>query len=136
MRGTQKVIKGSDILKKVNIFLSYCWNDSSEADRIYDYFKSSQNIELHRDTIDIKKWGSIKEYMQSIENMDYVILLISDVYLKSANCMYEVLEIMRDRDYRDKIFPVVIFSEIYNPITRAKYVKYWQDELKKYYCLI
>ncbi len=118
-------------MKKANIFLSYCWNDSNEADRIYGYFKSSQNIELYRDTIDIKKWESIKEYMQSIGNMDYIILLISDAYLKSANCMYEVLEVMRDRSYRDKIFPAVIYSGIYSPITRAKYVKHWQDEFKK-----
>lgn len=116
---------------KTNIFLSYCWNDSREADKIYDYLKNSQNIELHRDTIDIGKWGSIKEYMQSISNMDYTILLISDSYLKSTNCMYEVLEVMRDRNYRDKIFPAVIYSGIYNPITRAKYVKHWQDEFKE-----
>lgn len=118
-------------MKKVNIFLSYCWNDSNEADRIYDYFKNNQNIELHRDTIDIKRWGSIKEYMQSVENMDYIILLISDAYLKSANCMYEVLEVMRDRSYRAKIFPAVVYSKIYSPITRAKYVKHWQDEFKE-----
>ena len=118
-------------MKKANIFLSYCWNDSNEADRIYNYFKNSQNIELYRDTIDIEKWGSIKGYMQSIGNMDYIILLISDAYLKSANCMYEVLEVMRDRSYRDKIFPAVIYSGIYSPITRAKYVKHWQDEFKE-----
>ena len=64
-------------MKKVNIFLSYCWNDLSEADKIYDYFINSQNIVLQRDTIDIEKWGSIKEYMQSINNMDFVILLIT-----------------------------------------------------------
>lgn len=116
---------------KVNIFLSYCRNDSSEADRIYDYFKRNQNIELHRDKINIKKWGSIKEYMQSISNMDYTILLISDSYLKFANCIYEVLEVMRDRDYRDKIFPAVIYSGIYSPVIRAKYVKHWQDEFKE-----
>lgn len=63
--------------------------------------------------------------------MDYTILLISDSYLKSSNCMYEVLEVMRDRNYRDKIFSAVIYSEIYYPITRAKYVKYWQDKFKE-----
>lgn len=111
-----KSVKEREVLMKVNIFLSYCWNDSSEADRIYDYFMRNLNIELHRDKIDIKKWGSIKKYMQSISNMDYTILLISDSYLKSANCMYEVLEVMRDRNYKDKIFPAVIDSGIYDPI--------------------
>ena len=127
----KKSVKERDVLMKANIFLSYCWNDSSEANKIYDYFKNSQNIELHRDKIDIKKWGSIKEYMQSISNMDYTILLISDSYLKSANCMYEVLEVMRDKNYRDKIFPAVIYSGIYDPIIRIDYVKYWEDEFIK-----
>ena len=126
-----KSVKERRVLMKANIFLSYRWDDSNEANKIHDYFKNSQNIELHRDTIDIKKWGSIKEYMQSIGNMDYTILLISDSYLKSANCMYEVLEVMRDRNYRDKIFPAVIYSGIYSPVTRAKYVKHWQDEFKE-----
>ncbi len=126
-----KSVKEREVLMKVNIFLSYCWKDSSEADRIYDYFKRNQNIELHRDKIDIKKWRSIKEYMQSISDMDYTILLISDSYLKSANCMYEVLEVMRDRNYKDKIFPAVIDSGIYDPIIRIDYVKYWEDEFIK-----
>lgn len=125
------VDKGSEDMEKVNIFLSYCWNDSNIADDIYNHFKGNQNIELHRDTIDIGTWNSIKEYMQSIKNMDYTILLISDTYLKSANCMYEVLEVMRDRNYKDKIFPAVIDSGIYKPITRAKYVKYWQEEFNE-----
>lgn len=118
-------------MSKVQVFLSYCWNDSNIADEIYNHFKVNQNIELHRDTIDIGTWSSIKVYMQSIKNMDYTILLISDSYLKSANCMYEVLEVMRDRNYKDKIFPAVIDSGIYNPVTRAKYVKQWQDEFRE-----
>ena len=61
-------------------------------------------INLHRDKLDIRKWGSIKQYMQSIPKMDYMILLISDAYLKSANCMYEVLEVMRDSSIRIKYF--------------------------------
>lgn len=118
-------------LKKTNIFLSYCRSDSDEAKKIYDYFLNRYNIKLHKDTIDIGKWESIKKYMQSISDMDYTILLISDAYLKSANCMYEVLEVMRDRSYRDKIFPAVIHSGIYSPVVRAEYVKYWQDEFNE-----
>ncbi|MFV0516948.1 MAG: toll/interleukin-1 receptor domain-containing protein [Aminipila sp.] len=117
-------------MKNINteIFLSYCWADESVANGIYDYFKNKKNITLHRDKINISAWGSIKEYMQSIGNINYTILLISDTYLKSANCMYEVLEVMRDRNYKDKIFPAVISTHIYNPIERVKYVKYWKKE--------
>ncbi|OLA86638.1 MAG: hypothetical protein BHW44_08145 [Roseburia sp. 40_7] len=38
---------------------------------------------------------------------------------------------MRNRDYKEKIFPAVIDSRIYKPATRAEYVKYWQNEYEK-----
>lgn len=113
------------------IFLSYCWNDSNTADEIYNQLTIDSRITLHRDKLDIRHWGSIKEYMQSIPDMDYTILLISDAYLKSSNCMYEVLEVMRDRRYKDKIFPAVICTDIYKPIKRAEYVKYWQEKYQE-----
>lgn len=113
------------------IFLSYCWNDSNTADEIYNQLIIDSQITLHRDKLDIRHWGSIKEYMQSIPDMDYTILLISDAYLKSPNCMYEVLEVMRDRRYKDKIFPAVICTDIYKPIKRAEYVKYWQEKYQE-----
>lgn len=116
---------------KAQIFLSYCWKDDKIANEIYDNLIRFNEIDIHRDKIDIKPWNSIKTYMQSIPDMDYTILLISDAYLKSANCMYEVLEVIKDHKYRDKIFPAVIYSGIYNPIERTRYVKYWQDEYKK-----
>lgn len=124
LNSTRK-LRGND---KTQVFLSYCWSDDDTANNIYDYLKNILDIEIHRDKIDIGTWGSIKEYMQSIPQMDYVILLISDSYLKSANCMYEVLEVIRDRNYRSKIFPAVINTSIYNPVTRANYVKYWQQQ--------
>ena len=118
---------------KFKIFLSYCWKDEKTANNIFNYFENNNNIEMHRDVIDIKKWHSIKEYMQSISDVDYIILLISDFYLKSENCMYEVLEVMKDRNYRNKIFPAIINPAIYRPINRANYVKYWENEFKELY---
>ena len=101
---------------QAEVFLSYCWADSKIADEIYENLIQDGQINLHRDTLDIKKWESIKAYMQSIPQMDYMILLISEAYLKSSNCMYEVLEVMRDRKYKDKIFPAVIYTGIYDPL--------------------
>lgn len=124
----------TEVDSKAKVFLSYCHKDEEVADKIYDYFKSKKEIELHRDKIDVKVWKSFKQYMQSLTQMDYVILLISNSYLQSSNCLYEVLEVMRDRNYSDKIFPAVISKEIYDTITKINYVKYWQDrynELKE-----
>lgn len=71
-------------MDKVKIFLSYCWKDSKEADKICKYFKNDYNIELHRDVLDLKKWNSIKDYMESLGNMDYMILLIGQNMLNTG----------------------------------------------------
>lgn len=114
--------------RKINIFLSYNWEDNSQADDIYDYFNGKQGIKIYRDKIEIKAWENIKEYMDSIAKMDYTFLLISETYLKSLNCMYEVMEVMRSKIYQEKIFPIVINKEIYKPIHRVSYIKYWTNE--------
>lgn len=121
---------------KAEIFLSCCWADETIADDIYDYLVRNVEINLHRDRIDIGTWESIKTYMESIPGMDYVILLISDAYLKSANCMYEVMEVMRDRNYKNKIFPVVINRGIYSPAIRANYVIHWQKQYEELNCVL
>ena len=126
-----KGVNGMIHKEKVTIFISYNWNDDNQANEIYDYFKTKQGIEIHKDKIDIGRWESIKEYMDSINEMDFVILLISDAYLKSVNCMYEVMEVMRTKRYQEKIFPVVIDKEIYEAVHRARYIKYWINEYNK-----
>lgn len=86
-------------MNEKNIFLSFCWSDDKVANDICTAFENQKDINIHRDKIEIGSWRSIKEFMQSITRMDYVIMLISRKYLESDNCMYEVLEIMRDRNY-------------------------------------
>lgn len=119
-------------MNEKNMFLSYCWADDKVANDICTAFENQKEINIHRDKIEIGSWRSIKEFMQSITRMDYVIMLISRKYLESDNCMYEVLEIMRDRNYASKIFPVIIYDAIYDPIVRLGYVKFWQDKTKQF----
>lgn len=114
----------------INMFVSYCQKDSIYADNIDLYFKD-KDITIHRDIRDISHWKSIREYMQSIRDMDYAVLIITDNYLKSFNCMFEALEVMKERDYQDRIFPVVVEKSIYNPSGRIQFIAYWQVEFKK-----
>lgn len=114
----------------IDIFVSYCQKDSVHADNIDLYFKN-KGITIHRDIRDISNWKSIHEYMGTIRKMDYAILIISDNYLKSFNCMYEVLEVMKEKDYTNKIFPVVVETSIYPSAGRISYIRYWQDKYKE-----
>lgn len=92
------------------IFISYSWANKDIADLIDEDFQKL-GYRLTRDERDIKYKDSIKEFMQQIGKHEFVIMLISDSYLKSENCMYEVMEVMRDREYQKKILMIVLKDE-------------------------
>lgn len=113
------------------IFLSYNWHDGKIADRIDKYLSGASNILVKRDVRDIGSWKSIRKFMESIRQQDYAVLIVSDLYLKSKNCMFEVMELMKEQQYGDRIFPAVVEHSIYNTLVRAEYIKYWQKECDK-----
>lgn len=95
------------------IFLSYCQKDSDIAELIEE--KLGKQIKgkatISRDIRDVEYHESFKRFMQSIEHHDYVITVISDNYFKSRNCMYEVLEVVKDSRFSDKLVFIVLHDE-------------------------
>lgn len=69
--------------------------------------------------------------MNTIRTQDCAVLIISDRYLRSANCMYEVGQMLKEENFRNRIIPVVVEVSIYNPIKRIDYIRYWEDEANK-----
>ena len=113
------------------LFLSYSRNDSELANKI-DKELNYLGFEIKRDIRDIGSWKSIRDFMSSIRNQDFAIMIISSSYLKSANCMYEVMELLKNSQYKKQILSIVTAdANIYNPISRAMYIKYWEEETKK-----
>lgn len=110
------------------IFLSYNWHDKEIADRIDKHLSGIPGITVKRDIRDIGSWKSIRKFMEGIRQQDYAVLIVSGLYLKSKNCMFEVMEIMKEQQYRDRVFPAVVEHGIYDPLVRAGYIKYWQQE--------
>lgn len=117
-------------MENVNMFVSYCQKDFVYADNVDLYFKD-ENITVYRDIRDISAWSSIHKYMQTIRDMDYAILIVTDNYLRSYNCMYEVLEVMKEKNYERKIFPVIVEKSIYTTADRITYIKYWENKYKQ-----
>lgn len=95
------------------IFLSYCQKDSDIADLIDEKLgtKIKGKAVISRDIRDVEYHESFKRFMQSIEQHDYVITLISDSYFKSRNCMYEVLEVVKDSRFAEKLIFIVLSNE-------------------------
>ncbi len=124
----------------MNLFLSYCHKDHIVADRV-DSNLMSVGINVIRDIRDFSTYASLKQLMaQSVDDSDKMVLIVSDSYLKSKNCMFEILEVMRARDYGKQVIPIILSDaeKIFSPKDRIEYIHYWtrmeqvlKDELEK-----
>jgi TIR domain/SIR2-like domain len=116
----------------VKIYISYAWKGESEetADSIEHALKE-KGISIIRDKKDLGYTGDIKGFMSTIGKGDYVIVIISDKYLRSENCMFELLEINKNGDFAGRIFPIVLSdANIYDDIVRIDYLNYWTKKIK------
>lgn len=119
--------------KNKKIFVSYSWKNTAIADRL-ETDLLSLNLQLVRDVRDIEYKGSISAFMEQIRDCDFAILIISDDYLRSKNCMKEVMHVLKDRDHDNKILPIIVEgTKIYSSRDRLVYTQHWitqQKELK------
>src|SRR5215207_297894 len=115
------------------VYFSYAWGGESE--RIVNELDTdlkTKGITVIRDKRDLGFKGMIRDFMQQIGRGHAVIIVISDKYLKSPNCMFELVEISRNKDLYDRVFPIVLGdADIYNPVNRIKYIKHWEEKLKE-----
>lgn len=111
-----------------NIFLSYSWKDVNYVNIIDSSFKA-KGINLIRDERNVHYKQSLQEFMKQVKYTDYVLVIISENYLKSVNCMYEALETMKDDNYRERILPIILDqTDIFNLMGKASYIEFWQNE--------
>jgi internalin A len=110
------------------VFISYAWgNESEEIVNQIDQSLQQRGLTITRDKRDLGYKGSIKEFMERIGQGNCVIVVVSDKYLRSQNCMFELVEIADNKQFHDRTFPIVLAdANIYDPIKRIEYVKYWE----------
>ncbi|QKQ73750.1 COR domain-containing protein [Nostoc sp. TCL240-02] len=115
------------------IFISYAWGGESEqfVNKL-DETLQAKGIKIIRDKRDLGYKGLIKAFMERIGRGKYAIAVISDKYLKSPNCMFELVQIAKNGEFYHRIFPIVLSdAQIYNPIARLQYIKHWEDKIKE-----
>ncbi|MEH2205317.1 MAG: toll/interleukin-1 receptor domain-containing protein [Nostoc sp.] len=115
------------------IFISYAWGGESEQFvNQLDETLQAKGIKIIRDKRDLGYKGLIKAFMERIGRGKCAIAVISDKYLKSPNCMFELVQIAKNGDFYNRIFPIVLAdAQIYKPVARLKYIKHWEDEIKE-----
>lgn len=113
------------------IFISYAWKGASEemANLIETTLQANQ-IHLVRDKNDLGYKGGITEFMNRIGQAKGVVVIVSDKYLKSGYCMYELSEIYRHKDFEGRIFPIVLEDAlIFDVNKRLEYKQAWKQKL-------
>ncbi len=114
------------------VFVSYAWNPESCA--IVDQLQQAMGqhgIRLLRDREEVRYKDSIRDFMRRIGQGKCVVVVISEKYLKSENCMFEMVEIAKAQAFRQRIFPIVLAdANIYKATGRVRYVRHWEDEIR------
>ena len=135
--------------KPVKLFISYNHEVSEIADFIETKMKQLFHYDLiiTRDTSLVYK-DDIDKFMLSIKKHDIVLSLISNSYLESDACMYEISELMKDSEYSKRLAFIVLTEKdnelLEKPISieklvpsiysdnRFKYVTFWNDKIDYY----
>lgn len=115
------------------VFISYAWGGKSEeiANQIEQTLQAVE-ISLVRDKNDLGFKGRIKAFMEHIGRGKCIVAVISEKYLKSENCMFELLQIAKHEQFYERIFPIVLEdAKIYKSIDRIQYVQYSEQEIQK-----
>ena len=117
------------------IFFSYAWDqDEALIMQLYNSLKKD-GFNVIKDKENIGYKGVISKFMNEIGSADFVIVAISDKYLRSRFCMYELYEIFRNSGmnsdrFGKKIFPIRIDESINlgDPDVVNEYATYWKTE--------
>ena len=115
------------------VFISYAWGEEThEREAIVNQLDQSlqkRGLKIIRDKRDLGYKGMIRQFMERIGEGSCIIVVLSDKYLRSKNCMYELVEIAENKNFLDRVFPIVLSdAKIYDAIDRINYKKYWKQK--------
>ena len=75
--------------------------------------------------------------MKSIRKQDFAILIVTNEYLQSRNCMFEVLELLKkyeenEESFYEKTMILVTANNVHSPEGKREKIQFWVDESNKY----
>lgn len=125
LKDNNHVADNTQVSDKPTVFISY--NQKSGGSFVDELCKELADIAMVKRDIDCISTGeSFRTFMNTIREQDLVVLVITDEYLKSEACMYEVNELMKDNGWENKVmFAVLDSAQIYNLEGRIHYIEYW-----------
>jgi internalin A len=131
------------------IFLSYAWGDSTPEGQRREKLADDvcAKLEAHGFTVlrdkDVLEPGQrISEFMDRLAAGDAIILVISDKYLRSEYCMYELFRIYQTRAQHSETFlgaviPLILpDAGLETPASRLRRAIYWKNQANELHLLV
>lgn len=120
-----------------SVYISYSWGAEKRQPLVDELLAAlkAKGIEVKRDSNAINYGDSIRAYMDELAAGGAIILVLSEEYFKSPNCMYELREIYLNsrKEFRKRIFPVVLKdSPLHSPEDQILYIDYWENKTKEF----
>ena len=127
----KEAYKEKSDMRRPTVFISYNWGSDSIADELESALLPYATV--LRDKSSIQPWGDLRSFMNSIRTQDYVVLIISDKYLRSTACLYEVLQLMKDEGWNEKAMYLVTDDAhgLYDVVKQVNYINYWGDKARE-----
>ena len=91
-----------------------------------------------RDKMNLQFGGLVSEFLDKSSEQDLIIVFISDAYIKSAFCMFELYEIARDckmdkDEFSRRVLTVPLEElDLEDPDVLRVYYKHWEEESAKW----
>lgn len=127
------------------IFLSYAWNNQGgqgeNREKLVNQLYTSllqDGFNVIKDKNDLEYNGSINKFISRLSRANCIVVAISDKYLKSTYCMFELCEIARyshfdETEFREKVLPLKVEAISFNDQLLVNgYVTHWKNEYAKW----
>lgn len=120
---------------QIHVYVSYAWEPESKdiLQKLEKEFNVT-DLNLIYDQKSTKYKSRIQAFMDDIGKAQHVVIILSEKYLHSENCMYELLKIYENGDFERRIHPIVLPSaKIYSSIDRMKHTEFWNNKIKEFH---
>jgi internalin A len=135
--------------KPREVFISYAWGDETPEGKIrtkaveglYSALEKDDFLPV-RDRDQIQSGERISAFIRRLTRADLVVAVISDKYLRSPYCMYEIYKLWQKSqgdaaDLLQHLVPIVLPEvKIGSFVERAPYLRYWAGQAKSLKALI
>jgi hypothetical protein len=92
---------------------------------------------VHLDVDEMRRGDSVSEFERDLGQAQHVIVVLSNAYLRSLHCMWELIYLyqhaLEDKNrFLKHVAPVVLDdAEIDTPVQRDQHVQYWHAEVQR-----